>query len=231
MAGPINPVAVWREAEGTWSTGAHAFDLDFGVAPGPDGAPGVAFDPTAFRWACTGFATEAAARAGYGLHHPDPGTYAWMVAEQEDVGGLQAAMAACALSFRLDPAGAGLLKVPAGSRCTGCTAPGTAYEYHGRAYDGLTPYRGERLCARCRDLREATDGVDILVSPDWPWREPFIRNTVAGRDLISIDLPPELRGMDGRDLDRLAGRLPRRKSARSHVGQRRSQPAADGDAR
>ncbi|MBR7830451.1 hypothetical protein KDK95_29390 [Actinospica sp. MGRD01-02] len=223
MAGPISPVVVWRGCEDTWSAGAHAFDLDFG-----DGAPEVEYDLTGFRWACEGFATEAAARAAYGQHHPDPGRYEFVPAGHEDLGRLQAALEACAYRFRLDPAGA-LVPVPAYSKCTACANPGTAYEYKGRAYDGLTAYRGERLCAACRDARMASEGVDILVRPDGPWREPYLFNTVADRDKVTLWLPPELRGVDGRDLHRLRPRRPRSRPVRDRTPGR-PRPTAAGDA-
>ena len=218
MAALISPVTVWQESADMWSAGAHAFDLDFG-----DGALEVVHDLNGFRWACDGFSTEAAARAGYGLHHPDPGAYECVLAGPEDLGRLQAAATACAHRFRLDPTGVPV-PAPAGSRCTGCGQPGTAYEYQGRAYDGLTAYRGARLCAACRDTRMASEGVDILVRPDGPWREPYVVNTVADRDKITLWLPPELRGVDGRDLHRLR---PRRRPARSRTTGRPRPTAAE----
>jgi hypothetical protein len=224
MRGLKYPIALWQESDGAWSAGAYAFDACFSNSDrqSPDDGSGVEFDRAVFRWACSGFATETAARAGYGLHHPHPGDHECVIARRSGARELQAAMAACAYRFRLDPASGGPQPVPTGSRCTWCEAVGTAYEYHGRAYDGMTAYRGERLCPACRDARMASEGVDILVRPDGPWREPFVVNTVADRDKITLWLPPELRGVDGRDLHRLRRRRSQNRSAQSRT---RARPA------
>jgi hypothetical protein len=85
------------------------------------------------------------------------------------------------------------------ARCTECGAAGEPYEYRGRVFDGLTAYRGERLCRVCRDERMDVEGVNILVVDDRPGMEPYVWNTVADREKINVALPRELRGVDGRD--------------------------------
>jgi hypothetical protein len=84
--------------------------------------------------------------------------------------------------------------------CTFCHRLGVPYEYRGRTFSGLCAYRGDRLCPACRDARMETEGVDILVVDDRPSIAPYVANSVRDRDVIRIWLPPELRGIDGRDL-------------------------------
>jgi hypothetical protein len=91
---------------------------------------------------------------------------------------------------------------PYHSRCTYCHRAGVPYTYHGIEFDGLCAYRGDRLCPACRDARMETEGVDILVVDDRPSVPPYVINTVRDRDTVFIRMPPELRGVDGRDLYR-----------------------------
>lgn len=90
--------------------------------------------------------------------------------------------------------------------CNDCGRPGTPYEYKGVRNDGLIAYKGDRLHPRCAEAREAVEGIDILVVDDRPTIPPYVHNTVRDQDKISIALPYELRGIDGRD----AIRQPRR---------------------
>jgi hypothetical protein len=48
----------------------------------------------------------------------------------------------------------------------------------------------------------AAEGVNILVVDDRPGMPDYVYNTVRDRDTVFIRLPPELRGVDGRDLYR-----------------------------
>lgn len=95
---------------------------------------------------------------------------------------------------------------PFHGRCTSCHRPGVPYEYRGLAFDGLCAYRGERLCPACRDARTEAEGVDILVVDGRPSIPPYVTNTVRDRDTAQIWVPPELRGIDGRDLRRFGKR-------------------------
>lgn len=90
-------------------------------------------------------------------------------------------------------------------RCTSCHRPGVPYEYKGQQFDGLCAYHGERLCPACRDARMDAEGVNILVIDGRPSIPPYVVNSVTDRDVVHICLPPELRGVDGRD------RLPHRR--------------------
>lgn len=83
--------------------------------------------------------------------------------------------------------------------CNDCGRPGEPYEYKGIHNDGLIAYKGDRLHPRCAEAREAVEGIDILVVDDRPTIPPYVYNTVRDRDLISIAMPYELRGIDGRD--------------------------------
>lgn len=83
--------------------------------------------------------------------------------------------------------------------CNDCGRPGTPYEYQGVTWDGLHSNRGDRVCSQCSKAREDVEGVDILVVDDRPNIAPFVVNTVRDRDKVSVVLPPELRGRDGRD--------------------------------
>lgn len=203
-------IVVWAAPDESWNIGAYAFDLCLGgpykdPEHGFDPARDVEYDDAAFRWSGDGFPDEATAHAGYRLHHPDPADCMSLGRLTADpLARLQTMVEACPRRFRHDPGQVGrLVALPTGSQCTTCATEGTPYEYSGRAYDGLTVYRGERLCPACRDARESVDGVNIRVRPDGPWREPFIYNTVADRDKASLWLPAEWRGADGRDLRRI----------------------------
>lgn len=88
---------------------------------------------------------------------------------------------------------------PFHGRCTSCHRPGIPYEYRGITFDGLTAYRGERLCPACRDARMAAEGVNILVVDDRPTVPDYVYNTVRDRDTVFIRVQPEERGIDGRD--------------------------------
>ena len=96
------------------------------------------------------------------------------------------------------------------STCTSCGKPGIPYEYKGQVFDGLCAYHGDRLCPACRDARMDAEGVSILVVDGRPSIPPYIWNSVADRDKVQIWIPPELRGIDGRD------RLPRRRRGRGN---------------
>lgn len=83
--------------------------------------------------------------------------------------------------------------------CNDCGRPGEPYEYQGVNWDGLIAYRGDRVCKACAKAREDVEGVDILVVDDRPGVGSYVYNTVRDRDKISVVLPHELRGHDGRD--------------------------------
>ena len=100
-------------------------------------------------------------------------------------------------------------------RCNDCGRPGTPYEYKGVRFDGLLSFRGDRVCPVCAQRRESCEGVDILVVDDRPGMEPYVHNTVRDRDKISIVLPPDMRGIDGRDP------LPKRRPKRTNFTQDR----------
>jgi hypothetical protein len=97
---------------------------------------------------------------------------------------------------------------PYHGRCMHCHRAGVPYEYRGVTFDGLTAYKGEKLCPACRDAIMAVEGVDILVVDDRPSIPPYVVNTVRDRDVVHIFMPPELRGYDGRD------RLPRQRAGK-----------------
>jgi len=88
---------------------------------------------------------------------------------------------------------------PYHGRCTWCHRPGVPYEYKGQTFSGLCAFKGARLCQACRDARMETEGVDILVIDGRPPIPPYVYNTVRDRDKAIIFIPPELRGIDGRD--------------------------------
>lgn len=95
-------------------------------------------------------------------------------------------------------------------RCTYCHRAGIPYTYHGIEFDGLTAYRGERLCPACRDAAMASEGVNILVADDRPGMPDFVYNIIRDKDTVFIRVPPELRGVDGRDAFRQGRRRNRR---------------------
>lgn len=90
--------------------------------------------------------------------------------------------------------------------CSHCGHGGEPYEHRGVKFDGLHAYRGERLCLRCSDAQMDAEGVNILVVDDRPSIPPYVVNTVQDRDVVHIWLPPELRGVDGRDMRHRAAR-------------------------
>ncbi len=50
--------------------------------------------------------------------------------------------------------------------CSRCGHSGIPYEYHGIQFDGLTAYKGERLCHSCTDAAMDADGINItLINP------------------------------------------------------------------
>lgn len=56
-------------------------------------------------------------------------------------------------------------------RCDHCDQPGTPYTYEGRAFSGLFPNRGERLCKTClwRAVEnELPHPADVPVRIAWP---------------------------------------------------------------
>jgi len=90
--------------------------------------------------------------------------------------------------------------------CDYCNTPGKPYTYRGHDYSGLTAYKHSRLCPPCRDRRMDAEGVSILVIDDRPSVPDYVYNTVRDRDLVQIFIPPELRGIDGRDIPRFGKR-------------------------
>lgn len=84
-------------------------------------------------------------------------------------------------------------------RCDWCDTPARPYEYRGRKFSGLTAFKGDKLCPACRDQRMNDEGVNILVHDDRPTIGSYVRNTVRDAGKITITVPVELRGIDGRD--------------------------------
>lgn len=83
--------------------------------------------------------------------------------------------------------------------CSHCGNGGTPYTHNGVNHDGLIADRGERLCRWCSDRQTDAEGVNILVVDGRPSVPPYVVNTVRDRDVAHIYMPPELRGVDGRD--------------------------------
>ena len=94
--------------------------------------------------------------------------------------------------------------------CTWCHRPGVPYDYKGQHFSGLCARKGERLCHPCRDAAMDAEGVDILVVDGRPQIPPHVYNTVRDRDLVQIWIPPELRGIDGRDVKKVSRGLSRK---------------------
>ena len=92
------------------------------------------------------------------------------------------------------------------SNCDWCNRPGVPYTYKGQQFDGLIANRGFRLCRPCCDDNYEREGINILVVDGRPGIPPYVYNTVRDRDLVQIWVPPELRGIDGRDLRRFGRR-------------------------
>lgn len=70
-------------------------------------------------------------------------------------------------------------------RCAYCGRPGRPYEHRGVTFDGLTCYRGERLCPACSQARMDSDGVNIRVDPGSD-RIPYTVNTRDHAGLVTI---------------------------------------------
>jgi hypothetical protein len=68
-------------------------------------------------------------------------------------------------------------------RCAHCHRPGTPYEYKGEVYDGLTAYKGEKLCSACLDAAGAAEGVNIHVIDRGG--VDYVTNTVRDADLAT----------------------------------------------
>lgn len=98
--------------------------------------------------------------------------------------------------------------------CTWCHRPGVPYDYKGQHFSGLCSFKGDRLCHFCRDARMDAEGIDILVVDDRPSIPPYVYNTVRDRDTVQIFIPPELRGIDGRDAHGAHRRVSGRKGKR-----------------
>jgi hypothetical protein len=65
-----------------------------------------------------------------------------------------------------------------------CHRPGQPYEYRGITFDGLTAYKGEKLCDSCRDRIMAAEGVSIRHVD--PLRGiDHVCNTVRDADLVT----------------------------------------------
>lgn len=77
-------------------------------------------------------------------------------------------------------------------RCDHCDQPGVPYEYMGRTFSGLVPNEGERLCPRCNGFKHDQFVAELADRP------------------LQIWIPPELAGVDGRDMASAARRLTRR---------------------
>jgi hypothetical protein len=86
--------------------------------------------------------------------------------------------------------------------CSGCGRGGTPYEHNGVRFDGLHAHRGDRVCSLCLRARADDEGVDILVTDDRPGYGSYVCNTARDGDKIAVQLPPHLRGIDGRDARR-----------------------------
>ena len=86
--------------------------------------------------------------------------------------------------------------------CWHCGRAGKPYVYRGLPFSGLIADRGEKLCRDCQRRQADAEGINILVTDDRPGHAPYIYNTVRDADKVYIWLPPELRGVDGRDARR-----------------------------
>lgn len=90
--------------------------------------------------------------------------------------------------------------------CDWCNRRGVPYEYKGQQFSGLIPNRGSRLCRPCCDDNYEREGINILVTDGRPGIPDYVYNTVRDRDLVQIWIPPERRGIDGRDIPRFGKR-------------------------
>ena len=86
--------------------------------------------------------------------------------------------------------------------CWHCGRAGKPYVYRGLPFSGLISDRHEKLCGDCQERQAKVTGIDILVIDGRPGMAPYIYNTVRDRDTVQIFVPPEMRGIDGRDLPR-----------------------------
>ena len=86
------------------------------------------------------------------------------------------------------------------ARCQRCQKPGIPYVYRDQEFDGLIAYHHERLCSVCVDEDMNRNGINILVIDDRPSIPPYVYNSVRDADKVTIWIPPELRGIDGRDV-------------------------------
>src|SRR5260370_38689134 len=66
-------------------------------------------------------------------------------------------------------------------RCTWCGRAGRPYEYKGVKFDGLTDFKGDRLCPACRDAKSTAEGIPVLVDPG-SYRIPYV---------VTIGRPPD----------------------------------------
>jgi len=83
--------------------------------------------------------------------------------------------------------------------CDHCSRPGVPYTYQGIEFDGLHANRGERLCSPCLWSVADADGIKILVVDDRPTVPPYVYDSKRDADKVTIWIPAELRGIDGRD--------------------------------
>lgn len=82
-------------------------------------------------------------------------------------------------------------------RCTRCGQPGIPYAHRDVTFDGLTAFRGERLCPACSHARIAEEGINVLViDMRRPQNRPFTWNSVRDADVAY----PRIDFGDGRDL-------------------------------
>ena len=84
-------------------------------------------------------------------------------------------------------------------RCTWCGRAGRPYEYKKVRFDGLTSFKGERLCPACRDEMSAAEGVQVLVDPG-SLRIPYVVTIGRPQDADSVIIQAQFG--DGRDRPR-----------------------------
>jgi hypothetical protein len=73
---------------------------------------------------------------------------------------------------------------PYHKRCMHCHRPGVPYEYRGVTFDGLTAYRGERLCKSCLDAAMKAEGTNIRVTDELRGIDT-VYNSVRDADLVT----------------------------------------------
>lgn len=82
-------------------------------------------------------------------------------------------------------------------RCTWCGRGGVPYVHRGVTFDGLSAFRGERLCPACSYARIDAEGINVLViDTRRPQNRPFTWNSVRDADMAY----PRIDFGDGRDL-------------------------------